>query len=132
MRVIGLYLFLAFSVMAPGVTSAVANDVAPSMTYSGGTLFFDALHDVPAMPALTEIQDYTLVFDKPEGRIIEMVASIDGASVNDVRDYYRRSLPQLGWVMASPDNYMRGGEHLSLNFEHGQNDSFLRMTVQPR
>jgi hypothetical protein len=52
--------------------------------------------------------------------------------VGDVRDYYRLSLPQLGWVMASQDNYRRGAEHLSLNFEREKNDLFLRMTVQPR
>lgn len=130
MRLIIIYLVAVIMVL--GGVPASANDLMPVAQRADGTLFFETLQDVPVMPGLTELEDYTLVFDKPEGRIIEMVAKIDGASVRDVRDYYRRSLPQLGWVMASQDNYMRGEEHLSLNFESEQNDSFLRMTVQPR
>ena len=140
MRVFILYLLIAFF-MAGGV-SAFANE-GPSvegMSLEGasvdrrtdGTSFFETLQDVPVMPGLTELEDYKLVFDKPEGRIVEMVAKIEGASIDDVRNYYSRSLPQLGWVMTAPDNYMRGGEHLSFNFEREQNDSFVRMTVQPR
>ena len=134
MRIIGLYLFgaLVFAFTMLGGTPVFANETAPSAMPASSTLFFETLQDVPVMPGLTELEDYTLVFDKPEGRIIEMVASIDGASVSDVRKYYRLSLPQLGWVMDSQDNYMRGAEHLSLNFEREQNDSFLRMTIQPR
>ena len=131
MRVIYLYLVLAL-LLVGGSAPVVANDVAPVSARADSTLFFETLQDVPVMPGLTELEDYTLVFDKPEGRIIEMVARIDGASVSDVRDYYRLSLPQLGWVMTAPDSYTRGEEHLSLNFEREQKDSFLRMTVQPR
>jgi len=132
MRVIFIYLVAAVIAFGWVHVSANANDAIAVSQRTDATLFFETLQDVPVMPGLTELEDYTLVFDKPEGRIIEMVARIDGASVSDVRDYYRRSLPQLGWVMASQDVYMRGEEHLSLNFESEQNDSFLRMTVQPR
>jgi hypothetical protein len=132
MRVMFIYLVAAFIAFGGPPVSANANDAIAVAQRTDPTLFFETLQDVPVMPGLTELEDYTLVFDKPEGRIIEMVARIDGASVSDVRDYYRRSLPQLGWVMASQDSYTRGEEHLSLNFESEQNDSFLRMTVQPR
>ncbi len=131
MRFVCLYLLLAVVALGGG-DCALANDSRVSAAKSESTLFFETLQDVPAMPGLTELEEFTLVFDKPEGRIIEMVARIDGASVHDVRDYYRLSLPQLGWSRASQDNYLRGEEHLSLNFERENNDSFLRMTVQPR
>lgn len=131
MRFVYLYLLLAVFVLGGG-DFVFANDTNMSGAKKESTLFFETLQDVPVMPGLTELEEFTLVFDKPEGRIIEMVARIDGASVHDVRDYYRLSLPQLGWNRASQDNYLRGEEHLSLNFEREQNDSFLRMTVQPR
>ena len=131
MRLIFIYLFMAMTTL--GGLPVLANDTVPvAHQRADGTLFFETLQDIPVMPGLTELEDYTLVFDKPEGRIIEMVAKIEGAGVDDVRDYYRLSLPQLGWAIVSQDNYMRGEEHLSLNFEREQKDSFLRITVQPR
>lgn len=130
MRILCIYMFL--TLLAVSGAPAYANGTGSFEASSNSTLFFETLQDVPVMPGLTELEDYTLVFDKPEGRIIEMVARIEGASADDVREYYRRSLPQLGWVMASQDNYRRGAEHLSLNFEREKNDLFLRMTVQPR
>ncbi len=97
-----------------------------------GSVFFQTLQDVPAMQGLSEIEDYALVFDKPEGRIVEMVAQIEGASVENVRKYYALALPQLGWALSKPDNYTRGTEHLQMNFEQKEHKNFVRFTVEPR
>tara|TARA_B100000780_G_scaffold271972_1_gene233537 strand:+ start:657 stop:1142 length:486 start_codon:yes stop_codon:yes gene_type:complete len=97
-----------------------------------GTLFFETLQDVPVMQGLVELEDYTLVFDKPEGRIIEMVAKIEDGNIDDTRQFYRRSLPQLGWSRSSEDHYIRGDEHLYLNFEREAQEAYLRITVEPR
>lgn len=95
------------------------------------TLFFTALSDIPAMNGLIELDDYTLVFDKPEGRIIEMVARLDGQTIAGVRNYYRNALPELGWRRVSEDRYTRSGENMLFAFETRDGKSYARIIVQP-
>lgn len=95
------------------------------------TLFFTALSDIPAMNGLIELEDYTLVFDKPEGRIIEMVARLEGQTIASVRSYYRSALPEMGWRRVSEDRYARGSEDMIFAFETRDGQSYARITVQP-
>ena len=125
--VIVFLIIMGTIVVLPSAYANELNQIEPE-----GTLFFESLQDVPVMQGLVELKDYTLVFDKPEGRIVEMVAKIEGGGINEARQYYSQSLPQLGWSRSSEDNYIRGNEHLSLNFEREQQESFLRITVEPR
>ena len=75
--------------------------------------FVADVEDLPLMPGLSEIAGAGLVFDKPEGRIVEAYAR--GSLTPDaVLAFYRRSLPQLGWVAAGPAAYHREGERLDL------------------
>lgn len=126
-----LALMVAMLAMAGGI--AATGSAAAQAGEKGGTLFFEAVQDVPVMPGLVELQDMTLVFDKPEGRIAEMVARIDGGQDEGaVRQYYARSLPQLGWKAAGKDRFVRGKEQLSFLFDAQDGDSFLRIAVEPR
>ncbi len=93
--------------------------------------FFVSLQDVPLMPGLTELTELTVVFDKPEGRIIESVAQIKSLSSDSVRAYYEASLPQLGWNRIGEDSFARQGEYLRMNFEIADGQSFLKITVMP-
>ena len=53
------------------------------------------------MPGLIPIAGSDLVFDKPEGRIVE--AQAQGASSRaKVQAFYAASLPQLGWRSRRP------------------------------
>ena len=96
------------------------------------TLFFTALSDIPAMNGLIELEDYTLVYDKPEGRIIEMVARLEGQSIENVRQYYKSTLPELGWRVVNDNLYARGAENLSLGYETRNGQSYVRFTIQPQ
>lgn len=59
---------------------------------------FQELTGIPVMDGLTEDTDARLVFDKPEGRIIE--ARFAGqVSPEDVMVFYKETLFQLGWVL---------------------------------
>jgi hypothetical protein len=71
------------------------------------------VEDLPLMPGLSEIAGAGLVFDKPEGRIVEAYAR-GSLTPEAVLAFYRRSLPQLGWVAAGPAAYHREGERLDL------------------
>lgn len=126
-RFVILCLFVSLSLFFFGAFSSVVASEG-----RGGTVFFQTLQDIPAMQGLSEIEDYALVFDKPEGRIVEMVAQIKGASVDAVRRYYAGVLPQLGWAKEREDHYIRGNERLALDFEQESAGNFVRFTVEPR
>jgi hypothetical protein len=75
--------------------------------------FVADVEDLPLMPGLSEIAGAGLVFDKPEGRIVEAYAR-GSLTPEAVLAFYRRSLPQLGWVAAGSAAYHREGERLDL------------------
>lgn len=52
---------------------------------------------VPLMPGLTEATDLTVIFDKPQGRIIDATAS-GKVGLADANDYYRSALAETGWT----------------------------------
>ena len=65
--------------------------------------FFAGLPDVPLMPGLVELEERALSFDKPEGRILVGVASVDDSLLaNQVQAYYAEVLPQFGWRVLGP------------------------------
>jgi len=76
--------------------------------------FLSAIEDLPLMPGLTEDVDGALQFDTANGRIAEITAS-GVASPSAVTDFYRRTLPQLGWQQVAPASYQREGEVLAID-----------------
>ena len=63
------------------------------------------------MPGLYEDMDLTLVFDSSEGRYVEAYA-IGEVTQMAVAEFYRFSLPQLGWRQDGLNKYRRDGEVL--------------------
>jgi hypothetical protein len=94
--------------------------------------FFTSIQDMPLMPGLVELTDQTVMFDKPEGRIIESVAEIESASQPEISRYYETALPQLGWSRVAADSYVREGESLKISFETLKGHRFFRVIVAPR
>ena len=80
---------------------------APAQTYVA------RIDDLPLMPGLVEQDGAGLVFDKPEGRIVEAVASGNGTP-QAVADYYAKVLPQLGWQRRTDGSYTRDNERLAI------------------
>ena len=78
--------------------------------------FLTGIPDLPLMPGLQEVPDSGLVFDKPEGRIVEAYA-VGDTTPQAVTAFYNETLPQLGWRREKSGAYLREGERLSLEFE---------------
>lgn len=77
--------------------------------------FVPGLDDLPLMGGLNGRADEAVVFEAPAGRIVEAWA--DGAVAREaVRDFYRRTLPQLGWRETGADRYRRESETLQIEF----------------
>ncbi|MGE0713830.1 MAG: hypothetical protein AB7P02_00175 [Alphaproteobacteria bacterium] len=92
--------------------------------------FVEGLEDVPLMPGLAAVPDRSLVFDKPDGRIVESYAT-GAVKRGDVVRFYDQTLPQLGWTGRNP-TWRREGEVLRLGFEGRDGALVVRFSVTPR
>jgi hypothetical protein len=93
--------------------------------------FVDGTEDVPLMPGLVAVAGSNLVFDKPEGRIVEAQARgrIGRARV---LAFYDAALPQLGWHAEGGDAWRRDGEKLRLDFRGRDGDLTVGFTLSPQ
>lgn len=93
--------------------------------------FVPGTEDVPLMPGLAAVENSSLVFDKPEGRIVESAAH--GAVTRvDVTRFYAETLPQLGWRPAGSRSWRREGERLRLDFRGADGDLTIGFTLSPQ
>jgi hypothetical protein len=105
--------------------AAVLSASSPAVAQEAGH-FIAGIEDLPVMPGLTEIPEAGLVFDKPAGRIVEAYAQGEGRK-QAVLDFYRRTLPELGWHLQADDRYAREGEELTLQVRENDSDSVVVM-----
>lgn len=88
--------------------------------------FIAGIEDLPVMPGLTEIPEAGLVFDKPAGRIVEAYAQGE-VRERAVLDFYRQTLPELGWHPQADDRYAREGEELTVQVRENDSDGVVVM-----
>lgn len=120
---------LAFCLMLAAAAAPAA--WAQGRAVPGGAGFLSVIDDVPLMPGLSERADAAVVFDKPEGRIVEAEATGRLARA-DVLKFYAASLPQLGWRARGEGKFLRDREELALSFTSGQGGSLtVRFTLSP-
>ncbi len=118
---------------APGVAHAGTGE-------AGAAVFLKNSPDIPLMPGFSEIEDESLVFDKPDGKIAVSVAISSPVAAGKVRDFYHETLPQLGWTAArgtiegkeAKDTYIRGEERLRLSIEENPRKTTLRFELAPQ
>ena len=103
--VLAILLFAASpsGVRVPGIYPAQAAENA----------FVDGIDDLPLMPGLVGVGDQSLVFDKPDGRIVQAVAT-GRVRAAAVRSFYADTAPQLGWKSAGEGRFTRDGESLRI------------------
>lgn len=97
---------------------------------AGATDFFELLEDVPVMPGLDPVADAGIEFDTPSGRIVEAYA-IGATNRGAVLNFYRRTLPQLGWQAGAGDAFLREDESLHIDFFGSDGELTVRFTVAP-
>jgi len=93
--------------------------------------FVPGTEDVPLMPGLVTVDGSSIVFDKPEGRIVESAAH-GAVSRYDVTRFYAQSLPPLGWRRVGAGNsWRREGEKLRLDFRGPDGDLTVGFSLSP-
>lgn len=101
--------------------------LAPN-TLWGQEAYLSLAQDIPLAPGLAEEQTRAVIFDKPQGRIIRMVAITDDNTIaaETISRFYQTTLPNLGWVrddrkqdLEQDLRFRRDGEALSIRFIKG-------------
>ena len=86
---------------------------AQAQVQDGAGGFVAGIEDLPLMAGLVEDSAAALVFDKPEGRIVEALARgpLERAAV---KVFYTATLAELGWRPSGDGGYTREGEALRI------------------
>jgi hypothetical protein len=92
--------------------------------------FFATVSDLPLMASMTERTDEALFYDKPGGRIVEVVAE-GTASASATKAFYADTLPQLGWAVAGT-GFERDGERLKILYEQSGETLIVRISINPK
>ena len=92
--------------------------------------FLSAVEDLPLAPGLIESPEAALTFDTQSGRIVEGAAH-GPVTAARVLDFYRTTLPQLGWVPESDTRFRRETEILRLEPVEDGRTLVLRFTLSP-
>ena len=93
--------------------------------------FVAGTEDLPLMPGLKPVPNSNIVFDKPEGRIVEARAA--GATTRaKVEEFYAASLPALGWQSTGRDQWQRDSERLKLDFTDASGRLAVGFTLSPQ
>lgn len=95
-------LFLLFFVFA---TPVLADD------------FLAGTEDVPLMQGLTLLSDEIFDFDTEDGRLYFSKANTSVDS-EKIWDFYRKTLPQLGWVEEETGTFAREGDVLRISIDN--------------
>jgi len=93
--------------------------------------FVAGTEDVPLMPGLKPVAGSDLVFDKPEGRIVEAQAQ-GNLNRAGVEAFYDEALPPLGWRKSGTDQWRRDAERLKLDFQGQDGHLTVGFTLSPQ
>ena len=124
-------LFLPLSWMA---TLAGILIIFASANAADGVAYLEGIDDVPLMEGLAEDREAGVVFDKPDGRIVEAVAA-GKVPLAAVARFYRETLPELGWTLAGDGDtdlgFRRDDERLSLTLSTDDGTTVIHFSLAP-
>jgi len=92
--------------------------------------FVPGTEDLPLMQGLVPVPGSSLVFDKPEGRIVEAQATGNLARAAVAR-FYAQTLPQLGWKSSGTNLWRRESERLQIDYRGPDGNLTVGFTLSP-
>jgi len=99
-------------------------------TTVAGDRFVAGTADLPLLSGLYLVDEETVIFEKPVGRFVYAVAK-GGRSEEDFWQFYRDTLPQLGWRAVARGVFVRDGESLTINVEKKDSQIIAYFTIAP-
>src|SRR5262245_11203680 len=114
---------------AAGFVAVVVGVRPPDADATDG--FLSRLEDLPLPPGLAEDTRSGISFDTAGGRIVEAFARGE-VTERQVLDFYRETLPQLGWTPESSTEYRRGGERLRIALTTDAHGLVVHYSLSPQ
>ncbi len=85
-----------------------------SVSARAGDTYLSGTEDVPLMDGLTVDKSDNMDFDTPAGQIVVLEVSSRRLAAEQVFDYYRKILPNLGWTEQKTGVFARDNDTLKL------------------
>jgi hypothetical protein len=85
---------------------------------ANATEFLHGFEAIPIMQNMEQISNRDVFFDTPSGRIIETYTTTDQIGKNEIKKFYKATLPELGWKIdqtySNNLSFIREDEKLSI------------------
>jgi len=97
--------------------------------------FIEGLEDVPMMDGMTQIKDSGVDFGNAESRLVEVYLESVKLNFDEVKSFYQKTLPQLGWAPLKNDKNMVsfGREKEIMEFAKVESSPLqIRLTVKSK
>ncbi len=102
-----------------------------SAAYAQQTLYLTELGNIPLIPQASLVENSSVVFDKPSGRIAE-VQLVSSLAVDEIMVYYAKTLPPLGWNRLSQNQFERENEVLIFEAQREGSESVVLIRLIPK
>jgi len=93
--------------------------------------YSSVIEDLPLMPYMSENNDESIIFDKPDGRIIESIAIVN-STMEKINKFYKNNLPPLGWKYISNSKFIRDNEILTIKITTEKNYQRILFILTPK
>ena len=93
--------------------------------------FVEGLSDVPAYKKMINVKDSLVLFDKLDGRYVSSEIVGDYEEV-EVRKFYGKVLPNLGWEEINKDHFRRDNEIMEIKYMNEKNSLRLIFSITPK
>ncbi len=94
-------------------------------------LFVNGFGDIPIYKDMKNVDDSLILFDKVTGRYVSSEI-IGDYKKGDVKDFYFKVLPNLGWERIGDDLFLRGKETLEIDYKQEKLKTRVRFSVSPQ
>lgn len=92
-------------------------------------IFMPGTQDIPLMSSLLVDTTDDMNFDTPAGQVITFEAKSSKETSRMILNYYRNTLPTLGWKETAPNYYMREKDSLIFTVMQAQKPAIIRVEI---
>lgn len=87
--------------------------------------------DLPVYKGFKLSDRKNIAYDSESGRIVDAVYTSSNANEEDVKNFYKKTLTQLGWNEKGNLSYVREGEVLKLLISKNKGITTLTFAIRP-
>lgn len=107
----------------------IIGSTALSATAETTEIFMPGTQDIPLMNSLLVDTTDDMNFDTPAGQVITFEAKSSKETSRTILNYYRNTLPALGWKETTPNHYLREKDSLIFTVMQAQKPAVIRVEI---